>query len=56
MTLDTYIAGETQSRDFPGKPVAGSQPTAVNHGFVAKIKPGGDEILWSVIVGGASAQ
>jgi hypothetical protein len=50
----TYLAGETQSKDLPGKPVTGSMPAAVNSGFVAKMKPGGEEAVWAVIAGGDS--
>ncbi|MCU1273259.1 MAG: hypothetical protein JWO48_690, partial [Bryobacterales bacterium] len=51
----TYIAGETQSRNFPGKPLPGSTPIAVNNGFVAKFGPDGKQALWSFQIGGASA-
>lgn len=52
---NTYIAGETLSKNFAAKPVVGPAPESVNNGFVTKLGPDGREALWSVLIGGASA-
>lgn len=53
---NTYVAGETASPNFPQ---VGSSPSqmkyALNYGFISKINAAGNQILYSVYLGGASA-
>jgi uncharacterized protein (TIGR03437 family) len=50
-----YVTGQTVSIDFPTK---GTNLTpyqgALNYGFIAKFKPGGEELVYSTIIGGSS--
>jgi hypothetical protein len=50
-----YVTGQTVSMDFPLK---GTNLTpyqgAVSYGYVAKFKPGGNELVYSTIIGGSS--
>jgi hypothetical protein len=51
----TYIAGETLSRNFSAKPLTGTAPAATNNGFVCKLNATGNEMAWCVLIGGDSA-
>lgn len=50
-----YVVGQTNSIDFP---IKGTNHTtyqgAVPYGFVAKFKPGGEDLVYSTMIGGAS--
>lgn len=48
-----YIAGETNSPDFPGAPNSGSS-RAVGDGFVVKLNPTATQVLYTVILGGSN--
>ena len=49
----TYIAGESLSSNFPAKALTGAPAvTATNNGFVAKIAPDGQKIIWNYFLGG----
>ena len=53
---DAYIVGRTPSPDFPVTPGSFSTKTSVNNndwvGFVSRIGPDGDHLLYSSFIGG----
>jgi hypothetical protein len=53
---DAYIVGRTPSQDFPVTPGAFSTKTSVNNndwvGFVSRISPHGDRLVYSSFIGG----
>ncbi|HYO80425.1 MAG TPA: SBBP repeat-containing protein [Bryobacteraceae bacterium] len=50
-----FVAGKTESIDFPGKPLGGfNMNFAVPKGYLTKYSPDGKQILWSHVVGGSS--
>ena len=50
---NTYLAGITQSADFPVTTQLGPRNTAAN-AFVVKLNPSGSGIVWSTVFGGSS--
>ena len=50
-----YVAGESESRDLQGTPVAGKPLTsAVFKGDPTKYAPNGKEVVWRALIGGSS--
>jgi hypothetical protein len=47
-----YIAGITQSRDFPVKDARQPTLAGISNGFVAKLSPSGSELVFSTYLGG----
>ena len=47
-----YIAGITQSRDFPVKNARQPALAGISNGFVAKLSPSGSELVFSTYLGG----
>ena len=50
---NVYVAGETQSANFP---ISGGFQTSVGpgrHGFVVKLSPNGSSVVWSSFLGGS---
>jgi hypothetical protein len=53
---NAYIAGETESKDFPTQPSNAFQRTITgigNDAFIAKLNPHGDKLIFSTYIGGA---
>ena len=52
---NTYITGETTSSDFPQAGTPLSHPSgAVTYGFVTKINPAGNQVIYSSFIGGGA--
>jgi uncharacterized protein (TIGR03437 family) len=50
-----YVTGQTVSLDFPTKGVNHTPfQGAVSYGFISKFKPGGEDLVYSTIIGGSS--
>ena len=53
---NAYVAGETESTDFPTTPGA-FQPSGIdaNNGFITKISPNGSSLVYSLLLGGGDS-
>ncbi len=50
-----YVTGETESRDLNATPVGGKPLTAaVFKGYLTKYSPGGQKMVWRLMIGGSS--
>ncbi len=52
-SASAYLAGKQLSDNFPGQPVGSSTPSGASNAFVTKFAPGGQNLVYSDIIGGA---
>lgn len=51
----TFVAGLTESRNFPATPVGpAANISATTNAYLTKLSPNGNEVVWSLLIGGAS--